>query len=173
MNIKSLIAGVALAALSTSAFAGAVTLPDLTVPDVGSASVSGSAPSVKGSFDEIFVVDIIGAFSALTASVTASNTSSGTWDLYSGAAPNGAILVASSTFSFGGSTFGSVQDTVGGASGFYYAELKGVASGAVAPGVSFTATSVPELSTWGMMLAGFSALGFAGFRRRPVAVAVA
>jgi hypothetical protein len=34
----------------------------------------------------------------------------------------------------------------------------------------FTAafSAVPELSTWGMMLAGFGALAFAGYRRRPV-----
>ena len=44
----------------------------------------------------------------------------------------------------------------------------------VAPGDSFatglggtlTVTAVPEVSTWAMMLAGFAALGFAGYRRR-------
>lgn len=31
--------------------------------------------------------------------------------------------------------------------------------------VEMTVTPVPELSTWAMMLAGFAALGFAGYRR--------
>jgi hypothetical protein len=31
--------------------------------------------------------------------------------------------------------------------------------------MSGTASNVPELSTWGMMLAGFAGLGFAGYRR--------
>jgi hypothetical protein len=148
MNIKSLLAGAALTALSTSAFAGTVILPNLTVPQPGSASVSGSAPSVKGSFTEYFVVDVIGAFKTLTASVTASNTFGGTWDLYFGTAPSGTLIASSTLFSGGGSTFGSVQDTAGGVGGEYYAELVGTSTRAVAPAVSFTAVSaIPELST--------------------------
>jgi hypothetical protein len=170
MNIKSLVAGVALVALASPALAvNTITLPNLTVPAVGQASVSGSSPQVKGNFDEIFKVKIIGSFSKLTASVTAAGLATGTWDLYLGVAP-GILLDSSTTFNFAGSTFGSVEDTSGGAGGFYYAELKGHSSRYVAPAVSFTAvTAVPELSTWGMMLAGFGALAFAGYRRRPVA----
>ena len=39
----------------------------------------------------------------------------------------------------------------------------------VAPAPS---TAVPEASTWAMMLAGFGALGFAGYRRKSVTLAV-
>jgi hypothetical protein len=35
-------------------------------------------------------------------------------------------------------------------------------------GFSYT-SAVPELSTWAMMLAGFGALGFAGYRRNKAA----
>jgi hypothetical protein len=170
MNIKSLLAGAALTALSTSAFAGTVTVGDLTVPQPGQASSSGSAPSVKGSFTEYFVVNVIGAFNSLTAAVTASSSFAGTWDLYFGAVPTGTLIGSSTVFTHNGSTFGAVQDTTGGVGGEYYAEVVGTSSNPVALAVSFTGVSaIPELSTWGMMLAGFGALAFAGYRRRVAA----
>lgn len=42
-----------------------------------------------------------------------------------------------------------------------------------APSVLQIATGVPEASTWAMMLAGFAGLGFAAFRARPKAAALA
>lgn len=44
-----------------------------------------------------------------------------------------------------------------------------VNGGTTNPGITATYTAVPELSTWGMMIAGFGALAMAGYRRRPVA----
>jgi hypothetical protein len=172
MNIKSLLAGAALAALSTSAFAGTTNLGALAIPATGSASVSGSSSETAGPVDEIYTVDVTGVkFSQLTASLTISNLNfSGTWYLYEGT-PTGALLGSVATFQGGGSTFASVSTGVG-VAGPYYAELIGTATGPVAPGVSFTAvaaSAVPEASTWVMMLAGFGALGFAGYRRRALA----
>jgi hypothetical protein len=40
------------------------------------------------------------------------------------------------------------------------------------PGVGNLASSVPELSTWAMMLLGFAGLGYAGYRRGRAAIAV-
>jgi hypothetical protein len=38
-------------------------------------------------------------------------------------------------------------------------------------GGTLTVSSVPEISTWAMMLAGFAALGFVGYRRRVASAA--
>jgi hypothetical protein len=48
-------------------------------------------------------------------------------------------------------------------------------SGTFAPGTSgsFTLTGVPEPSTWAMMLVGFAGIGFAGYRARRRATAIA
>jgi hypothetical protein len=50
---------------------------------------------------------------------------------------------------------------------FNNGDLNGINAGYTA-GFSYS-SAVPELSTWAMMLAGFSALGFAGYRRSKAA----
>jgi hypothetical protein len=51
---------------------------------------------------------------------------------------------------------------------FDHGDLNGTSAGYTA-GFSYTTGAVPELSTWAMMLAGFGALGVAGYRRNKAA----
>jgi hypothetical protein len=157
MNIKSLIVGAALVALAGPAFA---------ITNIGSIS----APSTTSvSNDSAFTFTSTNAtWIKITAtdSNTADRLGTASYTLYD--------TTTSSTIGTGYFTFVPILSqwiglmprtgiTAGDSFEFIYSGPAGAGRNV---GYSVT-TGVPELSTWGMMLAGFGALAFAGYRRRP------
>lgn len=52
------------------------------------------------------------------------------------------------------------------------ANQAGGAGSSIGETITNTTVAVPEISTWAMMLSGFAAIGFAGYRRKSVSFAV-
>ena len=65
----------------------------------------------------------------------------------------------------------SFTETLG--PGDYTVVITGTANRALGVGGTVTTSSVPEPSTWAMMLLGFAGLGYAAFRRKGQAHALA
>jgi hypothetical protein len=197
MNIKSLLAGVALVALASPAFAVTQLTANAGILDANNTSGAAFVQNTKNTtFEDFFTVETQKAGTLLIASLTftiskrepINQYAPGVFSLYSGT-PTGVhtlidtvvpVFTASSIPHNGGHWDAVVQASGTNATpipvGFYYAELTGSNQngvGSFSPTVSYNFTPVtggiPEMSTWGMMLAGFSALGFAGYRRRTVA----
>ena len=100
----------------------------------------------------------------------------GSFDLYSGTPFSGSFM-ESTPVSYLGQSWVASLSPMAVPNGNYYVELTGAldtSKGPVFPVVSITAAGViPEASTWAMMVAGFAGLGFAGFRTRRSAAAIA
>jgi hypothetical protein len=162
MNIKSLLAGVALAVLSTSAFA-ATSLGQLPAPSTTSASNDDGTgftftTDANAQWVKITATDSNVSDSLATAFYTLVDTTTST-------------TIGTGTFTFVGALSQWVgllpQTNINSADSFAFT-FTGPAGTEANIGYSVT-IGVPELSTWGMMLAGFGALAFAGYRRRAVA----
>ena len=84
----------------------------------------------------------------------------------------GGVEVDSAPLKFAPSAYtASFTDTLG--PGDYTVIITGTAHRALGVGGTVTTSSVPEPSTWAMMLLGFAGLGYAAFRRKGQAQALA
>ena len=183
MRTQAYLMGAALSALlfagpmlSSTAFAATHNLGDLT---------PGTSGATAGATDVgVTSIDLIGTFTSSTEfDVSVSTTtavirqiiSDATLWLFSGTptGPN-TVLEQVSVSKVGSAYFGSLSDS-GLAAGSYFVEFTDTASAPVSPTISVTtaSTTVPESSTWAMMVLGFAGLGFAGLRGRGTAVSIA
>ena len=101
---------------------------------------------------------------------TVKNHQNSVWEIYAGATPalsNTPLLTTFLAASTGGASGGITNFKL--AAGAYYAEFEGTSNFALKPAVSFSASPVPEMSTWAMLGLGFASLGFVGARSRKTA----
>jgi hypothetical protein len=166
MKLISAVAVAALAMLSVPAFAST---------DLG---VVGDGYSNGGSLGSVYAPSVITftttAAEFLTLAATVSNT---TAELGSSSLVLTGPTNVSAAFAKGSSWNAAFSDFPGveiAAGSYSFTISPAASSGARASGsysIGITAvTPVPEISTWAMMLAGFGALGVAGYRRRALAV---
>jgi hypothetical protein len=158
MTIKSLLAGAALVAFSTSAFAS-TDLGTLFAPFTASASNDSSFTftMLNAHWVKITATDSNASDSLEAAFYTLVDTTTST-------------TIGTGTFTFVSALsqwFGLLPITLiipGDQFEFTYTGPAGAANN-----IGYSVAAAPELSTWVMMLAGFGGLAFAGYRRRAVA----
>ena len=144
--------------LSSSAFA--VTALGLLNPDdAGSFSENVSGPvDVEATFT--LTMSAITALSATISTRTAAAYTPGDLELWLGG-----VEVAFAPLMFAPSAYtASFTETL--APGDYTVIITGTAHRALGVGGTVTTSTVPEPSTWAMMLLGFAGLGYAAFRRK-------
>ncbi len=193
---RSLVAGVALCAALYSVPSYATVIvwanPPVLAPFAGFPQVSANATSSETGTP----IDTAYAFQfaptagsgtiqeSLTIGDIRQSFAPGAFDLYTAdSSGNPLTLIETSTPVFINSQWFAALTPVVEQSGYFAAVLTGtlntsVSGGPVSPVVSITAIAagpggIPEASTWAMMLAGFAGLGFAGYRARRSAAAIA
>jgi hypothetical protein len=153
--------------LSTAAFAQITPLGDLDPDSAGSynETVSTGPVDVEGTFD--LTKEAITALSATIAVNAGSNYTPGVLELL-----KGATVVESVALALVGKQYtASFSDILG--PGDYTAEITGTVNVAkLGVGGTVTTSTVPEPSTWAMMVLGFMGLGYAAFRRRKTNVSM-
>ena len=156
--------------MGSPAFADTYSLGQL--PTDGSFYLTGPTLPASGGFDDEYAFTLTTSgniYASVTVAGPTDSQPTGSWRLYEvgSAAPLASDpLVVSSNGGSVGATFAPV---LGSASASYYVEISGTSNGALSVGGSvstFTASAVPELSTWAMLGLGFAGLGLVGGRKR-------
>ena len=146
--------------LSSAAFAAVHPLGNIDPVNAGSYNETDStgAIDVEGTFS--LTTGANTAVSATIATGSAGSYTPGLLELFMGA-----TLIDSMALVFNGSAYtASFTDLLG--PGNYTAEIMGTVNVArLGVGGTVSTLSVPEPSTWAMMLLGFAGLGYAAFRR--------
>ena len=156
------------------------TTPPVLSPIGGQGQVTafGSSSEQPPSVDTIytFSVDSTPAPAILQASLALGDVDSeytpGSFSLWQGDYGS-ATLIETTTPAFVSGSWFAALSPVTVPNGDYYVQVIGQLTSPVSPVVSLTAQAIPEASTWAMMVAGFAGLGFAGFRTRRSAAAIA
>jgi hypothetical protein len=159
-KLISTVAVAALAMFSVPAFANTVNLGLLS-----------DGYSTGGSLGSVFAPKVIeftiATAELLTLSATVSNTSAHMGDsrlVLTGPTDESAAFVHTTAWNASLADYPGVRIAAG---DYSFTINPPAVSGSGATGAySLTVTGVPEISTWLMMLAGFGALGFVGYRRQ-------
>jgi hypothetical protein len=164
-QLLSTVAAAAFAMLSAPAFAATTDIGTLTLPYNRSLDAGTLADVTTFAFNVSVASTVTWSATSTTSDDFTTHLGSATLELLSGAT----VVDSSAFFKIGSSYFASLGPDSITAGAYTIAVIGASGTAAISETANVTAASVPETSAWTMMLAGFGALGFAGYRRRAVA----
>jgi hypothetical protein len=167
LPLVSTAAAAALVLLAAPTFAATTDLGTLILPYNQSLDAGKLADVTTFSFHVAQTSQVNWSATSTTSLETTSYLGSATLELLSGET----VVYSSAFFKIGSSYFASLGPELIAAGDYIIAVIDASGTAAISETASVTAAAVPEISAWTMMVAGFGALGFAGYRRRAAVAA--